>query len=102
MKPLASFLLILSLLAQTHAEVIATTGTYIPTALEVPAFVPPAPPIEKTVPVMRVDSAVTVSAAHSRTLTILRGEASTLPDIPKPVLAEPRPARELTAEELAR
>ena len=51
---------------------------------------------------MRIDSAVTVPAAHSRTLTILRGEASTLPDIPKPVLTEPRPARELTADELAR
>ena len=37
-----------------------------------------------------------------RTLTILRGEASTLPDIPVPVLAEPRAARELTPEELAR
>ena len=59
-----------------------TARTFIPTPLEVPAFVPPAPPVEKTVPAMRVDSAVTVPAAHSRTLTILRGEASTLPDIP--------------------
>ena len=76
--------------------------THIPTSLEVPAFVPPAPPIEKKVPVMRIDSAVTVPAAHSRTLTILRGEASTLPDIPKPVLTEPRPPRQFTPDELAR
>ena len=88
--------------AVSNQSIIGIARTFIPTALEVPAFVPPPPPIEKTVPVMRVDSTVTVPAAHSRTLTILRGEASTLPDIPKPVLAEPRPARELTAEDLAR
>ncbi len=76
--------------------------TYIPHPLEVPIFVPPAPPVEKTVPLMRIDSAVTVPAAHSRTLTILRGEASTLPDIPEPVVVAPRPPRQLTAEELAR
>ncbi len=79
-----------------------SSRTFIPTDLEVPAFVPPAPPIEKTIPAMRVDSAVTVPAAHSRTLTILRGEASTLPDIPEPVIVEQRPPRKLTAGELAR
>ena len=50
---------------------------------------------------MRVDSAVTVPAAHSRTLTILRGEASTLPDIPEPSVVEQRQPRQLTADELA-
>ncbi len=96
-----------------HAEEeLMTSGTanqdskaaraYIPDSLEVPAFVPPAPPVEKTVPVMRVDSAIAVPAAHSRTLTILRGEASTLPDIPEPVIVEQRPPRKLTLEELAR
>ena len=105
MKPLVSFLLTLSFPALLHADEPAppaTVGTFIPTDLKVRPFIPPAPPVEKTVPAMRVDSAVTVPAAHSRTLTILRGEASTLPDIPKPVLAEPLPARELTPEELAR
>ncbi len=76
--------------------------TYIPTLLEVPTFVPPAPPVEKKVPTMRVDSAVTVPAAQSRTLTILRGEASTLPDIPEPVVVAPRGPRQLTPEDLAR
>ncbi len=76
--------------------------TFIPTDLEVPTFVPPAPPVEKKVPTMRVDSAVTVPTAHSRTLTILRGEASTLPDIPEPVVVAPRAPRQLTTEDLAR
>ena len=80
----------------------AIARTYIPTDLEVPAFVPPPPSIEKTVPVMRIDSAVTVPAANSRTLTILRGQASTLPDIPVPIVVEQRPPRKLTADELAR
>jgi hypothetical protein len=30
--------------------------TFIPHTLEVPDFVPPTPPVEKKVPVMRVDS----------------------------------------------
>ncbi len=76
--------------------------TYIPHSLEVPSFVPPAPPVEKSVPVMRIDSAVTVPAAKSRTVTILRGEASDLPDIPEPVVVAPRPPRQLTPEDLAR
>ena len=90
----------LLLSAETPAQ--ESARTHIPDSLEVRSFTLPVPPVEKTVPAMRVDSAVTVPAAHSRTLTILRGEASTLPDIPKPVLAEPLPARKLTPEELAR
>ena len=78
------------------------TRTYIPSILEVPAFTPPAPPVEKKIPAMRIDAAVTVPTKDNRTLTIIRGEASTLPDIPippKPVLREPR---QLTPEELTR
>ena len=81
---------------------LSTARTYIPTPLEVPTFVPPAPPVEKAVPLMRIDSAVTVPTANARTLTILRGEASDLPDIPEPVIVAPRPPRQLTAEDLAR
>jgi hypothetical protein len=64
--------------------VITTARAYIRDTLEVPAFTPPAPPVEKVVPAMRIDSVVTVPAANSRTLTVIRGEASTLPDIPVP------------------
>lgn len=110
MRPcyIASF--ILSVFSQSHSLAqdsgakVATpaTRTYIPDSLEVPAFVPPAPPVEKAIPAMRIDAAVTVPTAHSRTLTVLRGEASTLPDIPEPVVAEERAPRKLTADELAR
>ena len=88
--------------AKQPLSIVSSARTFIPTALEVRAFIPPPPPIEKTVPAMRVDAAVTLPAAHSRTLTILRGEASTLPDIPEPVVVEQRPPRKLTADELAR
>lgn len=81
---------------------IQSVSPHIAAALEVPAFVPPAPPVEKKVPNMRVDAAVTVPARNSHTLTILRGEASALPDIPAPVVVEQRPPRQLTTEELAR
>ncbi len=83
------------------ADTAPVARVFIPDSLDVPAFVPPAPPVEKEVPAMRIDSAVTVPTKNSRTLTILRGEASTLPDIPippKPVLR----ARPLTPEELSR
>ena len=83
-------------------SLVATARTYVSESLEVPAYTPPAPPVERIVPAMRIDSAVTVPATHSRTLTILRGEASTLPDIPEPVVVEQRPPRKITADELAR
>lgn len=75
-------------------------SSHIPHALDVPAFTPPVPPVEKKVPAMRVDSAVTVPTENTRTLTILRGEASTLPDLPPPVVSKPHVARDLTPEEL--
>ncbi len=74
--------------------------TFIPRALEVPDFVPPAPPVEKKVPAMRVDSAVTAPTKSATTMTILRGEASSLPDLPLPVVSKPHVARELTPEEI--
>jgi hypothetical protein len=76
--------------------------SWIQSNLDVASFTPPAPPVEKKVPVMRVDSAVTVPSGNSCTLTIIRGQASTLPDIPEPVIIAPRPARKLTPEELTR
>ena len=75
---------------------------YISDSLEVPVFIPPASPVEKKVPVMRVDAAITLRADNSRTLTLIRGEASTLPDIPIPPKPEPRKPRILTPEEAAR
>ena len=89
-------------MSDTNAVFESKTRTYIPGPLEAPVFTPPAPPVEKKVPAMRIDSAVTVPAAKSRTLTILRGEASDLPDIPEPVVVAPRPPRQLTPEDLAR
>ena len=76
--------------------------TFIQHTLEVPAFVPPEPPVEKPIPAMRVDAAVTVPTKSGRTLTILRGEASDLPDIPEPVIVPQRPPRQFTPEDLAR
>lgn len=70
--------------------------------LEVPAFVPPAPPVEKKVPKIRVDASVTVPAGNSHNLTILRGQASDLPDIPTPAVVEQRPLRQFSPEELTR
>jgi hypothetical protein len=72
----------------------------IPHSLEVPVFIPPAPPVEKKIPTMRVDSSVTVPTKSARALTILRGEASKLPDLPPPVVSTPHVARELTLEEI--
>lgn len=80
----------------------ATVRALIPHALVVSAFTPPAPPVLKKVPVMRVNSAVTIPTKNSRTMTLLRGEASTLPDIPPPPPPAPLKAkRELTPEEIA-
>ena len=63
--------------------------------LVVPEFIPPVRAAPKQVPAMRIDAATTVPAANGKTLTILRGEASTLPDLPPkpeptPVVRRPR------------
>lgn len=113
MKPIPSvFLVVLACTALTFSQdeknavagEAAATGarTFISDSLEVPAFTPPAPPVEKRVPAMRVDAAVILPSANSRTLTLIRGEASTLPDIPIPPPPEPREPHAPTPEELAR
>jgi hypothetical protein len=80
----------------------ATARSYIPHPLEVPAFVPPAPPVVKEIPAMRIDSSVTVPTKSAKTLTILRGEASTQPDLPPPPPAPPHvELRDPTPEEIA-
>lgn len=80
--------------------VITGATTYIPDPLEVPDFTPPAPPVEKKVPAMRVDSSLTVPTKGSRTLTVIRGEASTLPDLPIPIKSEVAAQRAPTPEEI--
>jgi hypothetical protein len=79
-----------------------SSRSFIPDTLEVPAFIPPAPAVEKQVPVMRVDSRTSAPSTNSHTLTLIRGEASTLPDIPVPLKSEDRKTHELTPEETAR
>jgi hypothetical protein len=79
-----------------------TARTYIPHTLEVRPFIPPVPAPPKVLPCVRMDAAVTVTQSNSRTLTVLRGEASTLPDIPPPPVVEPKEPRELTADDFAR
>ena len=78
----------------------ATVSASIPHSLVVPAFTPPPPAVVKQAPVMRVDAAVTVPLRNTKTLTLLRGEASTLPDIPPPVVIQPHEPRVLTPEEI--
>ena len=79
-----------------------TARTLIPHSLEVPAFTPPAPAVVKKVPAMRVDSSITIPTKNSRTLTLLRGEASTLPDLPPPPPPPPWvEPHEPTPEEIA-
>ena len=51
---------------------------------------------------MRVDSSITIPTNNSRTLTLLRGEASTLPDLPPPPPPPPYvEPHEPTPEEIA-
>lgn len=96
----------ISLVVALHANPEAPGQNFrvatIPHPLVVPEFIPPVPVVPKQVPSMRVDAATTVPANNGKTLTLLRGEASTLPDIPPP--AEPRPVvrRQRTEEDLAR
>jgi hypothetical protein len=75
---------------------------FIPHSLEVSVFTPPPPPVEKEIPDMRADAAITVPSKASRSVTLVRGEASTLPDLPVPVAAAPTEAKALTQEDLDR
>ncbi|MEO5913883.1 MAG: hypothetical protein ABIS50_06595 [Luteolibacter sp.] len=77
--------------------------TFIPDSLQVPSFTPPAPVERKRLPDIQIDAATTVPSLSGKTLTIQRGAASTLPDLPPPPPPEPvTPPRELTPEDRAR
>ncbi len=87
----------------SQEEASAVARTYIPDSLEFPVFTPPLLSVEKVLPPIRIDASVTVPAEKSRTtVTIQRGEASTVPDLPPPAMPAPsEQSRELTSEELA-
>ncbi len=76
--------------------------TYISQSLDVAPFVPPAPVAPKRLPAIREDAVVAIPGNFSRTTTIIRGEASTAPDLPEPAIADAAPTISLTAEEVAR
>lgn len=73
-----------------------------PTRLDAPIvigeFVPPEPVPPKEIPAMRVESAVNRHIDGKR-ITVLRGEPSTLPDIPRPVAPRPPTPEEIAARE---
>ena len=107
MKPIP--LLFLALIAsippaRSQGEKTVTSArTFVADSLEVPAFTPPEPVEAEPLPGIRIDSSLTVPSASGTTLTIKRGEASTLPDIPPPPPPEPdKSASHPTAEQLAR
>jgi hypothetical protein len=109
MKICISFLLPIAIVCplRTTAQETAASGSIhsrpaLQQSLNVPDFSPPAPKPAVQVPKMRVDARITVAAQSSRLLTLIRGEASTLPDIPPPQVVNPRPARSLTPEQIAR
>ncbi|MEO5713550.1 MAG: hypothetical protein ABIT37_08665, partial [Luteolibacter sp.] len=58
--------------------------TYIPDTLATPVFTPPAPAEPKRLPNIRIDASNTVASESGKTLTLQRGAASTLPDLPPP------------------
>ena len=89
--------------ADPRQAVTGTARTYIPDSLAVPQFTPPAPAVPKELPQIRIDSSVTVPSENvATTITLQRGEPSTVPDLPPPAKPAPSPPpRELTAAELA-
>lgn len=77
--------------------------TFIPASLEVPVFTPVVPLPAKKIPAMRVNAAITAPPDRNfKTLTVLRGEASKLPDLPLLPVAKPESPYNLTAEDIAR
>lgn len=92
---------ILATALQLGAEISApeSARTFIPSPLEAPVFNPPAPPVGKKFAPMRVDSSIIVPAGNFRTITLIRGEASTLPDIPVPPKPIPQEPQKLTPEQ---
>jgi hypothetical protein len=79
-----------------------SSATYIPDALEVPDFTPPAPVVPKRLPTIRIEASTTQRSSSGKNITIQRGEASTEPDLPlPPPPAPPAKARVPTQEEIA-
>lgn len=76
--------------------------SFVPDALLVPAFTPPAPVEPKCLPIIRIDAAATLPSHSGKTITLQRGAASTLPDLPPPPPEPVKQARVLTPTELAR
>lgn len=90
--------------ADSKSAIVPLTNTraIIPHSLALAEFTPPAPLVVRRVPTMRIDSALTIPTASLRTLTIIRGEASKLPNIPLPPVDQVRAARTLTPDYIAR
>ena len=61
---------------------------------------PPAPVERKVLPAVRADATMTLPGKSGTTLTVIRGEASTLPDLPPP--PEPLPAAQPLPPDAAR
>ncbi len=105
MKPLATYLLAFSLagLAQAEDPVPPSNATYVARSLEVPAFTPPATVEPKVLPAIRADAVSIIPGKSGTSITVIRGEASTLPDLPPPPEPKPQlPALPLSEEKLAR
>ena len=104
--PLSLLLCSQLLVADEKSGIVASKAnpirTFIPDSLTIPEFTPPAPAVEKKVPAVRVDSAIILPSENSRTLTLIRGQASALPDLPIPPEPEPQQSRLPTPEDTAR
>lgn len=105
MKHLATSLMAFSLAGLAHSEETAPQAkvTYVTRSLEVPAFTPPAPVEPKVLPAVRADAVSTFSGKSATSIAVIRGQASTLPDLPPPPEPKPQlPALPLSEEKLAR
>lgn len=106
MKPIS--LLFLAAVASaspsfSQDEKAATSSrTFVPDSLQAPVFTQPVPVEPKRLPNIRIDASTTVPTESGKTLTLQRGAASTLPDLPPPPPPEPsQSASKTTSEELA-
>src|SRR5690606_12692883 len=95
----SSLLWALSLTGAVLAEEIPSSvsgpsATRLPGPIVINRFVPPVPAPPKEVPAMRIDASAVRQGAEHR-VTVLRGEASELPDIPAAAPTEPPSEEEL-------
>lgn len=88
MRAVLALLVFTGLVVRVQAEELPPVDAAIDQELPIPSnvFLPPPPP--KEVPPMRVEAATT-RQLPTHQITVVRGEASTLPDIPPP--PEPKP-----------